>query len=67
MQSSNIKIPYAVEMIREVAPEIGAQVWIEEEYGFVGEITFANGTRHLFRNTNFNVNPLGSVEIVKDK
>lgn len=67
MQSSNIKIPYAVEMIREVAPEIGAHVWIEEEYGFVGEITFANGTRHLFRNTNFNVNPLGSVEIVKDK
>lgn len=32
MQSSNIKIPYAVEMIREVAPEIGAHVWIEEEY-----------------------------------
>jgi D-alanine-D-alanine ligase-like ATP-grasp enzyme len=64
---SIVKIPFAVQMIREVAPEIGATVWIEPEYGFVGEITFENGSRHLFRNTNFNVNPLGSVEIVKDK
>ncbi|MBP9780167.1 cyanophycin synthetase [Candidatus Gracilibacteria bacterium] len=51
----------------EVAPDIGATVWLEPEYGFVGEITFSNGKKHLFRNTNFNVNPLGSVEIVRDK
>lgn len=61
------KIPFAAKLIVEVAPEIGATVWLEPEYGFVGEITFANWKRHLFRNTNFNVNPLGSVEIVRDK
>ncbi len=61
------KIPFASRLIAEVAPEIGANVWIEPEYGFVGEITFSNGKKHLFRNTNFNVNPLGAVEIARDK
>jgi len=61
------KTPFAARLMAEVAPEIGASVWLEPEYGFVGEITFANWKRHLFRNTNFNVNPLGSVEIVRDK
>lgn len=28
---------------------------------------FPDGRRHLFRNTNFNVNPAGSTEIAKDK
>lgn len=74
LTSSNIismdlpnKIPFASRLIAEVAPEIGASVWLEPEYGFVGEISFSNGKKHLFRNTNFNVNPLGSVEIARDK
>lgn len=61
------KTPFASRLIAEVAPEIGATVWLEPEYGFVGEISFPNGKTHLFRNTNFNVNPLGSVEIARDK
>ncbi|MBX9809921.1 cyanophycin synthetase, partial [Candidatus Gracilibacteria bacterium] len=51
----------------EIAPEIGAKIWIEEEYGYVGEIIFKNGRKHLFKKANFNVNPHASVEIVKDK
>jgi D-alanine-D-alanine ligase-like ATP-grasp enzyme len=60
-------IPYASKLIAEIAPEIGATVWLEPDYWFVGEIRFSNGKKHLFRNTNFNVNPLWSIEIVKDK
>ncbi len=36
------KTPFAARLMAEVAPEIGASVWLEPEYGFVGEITFAN-------------------------
>ncbi len=61
------KTPFAARLIAEAAPDLGATVWLEPEYGFVWEITFANGQRHFFRNTNFNVNPLWSVEIVRDK
>ncbi len=61
------KTPFAAKLMAEVAPDIGATVWLEPEYWFVGEITFSNWKKHLFRNTNFNVNPLGSVEIVRDK
>jgi len=61
------KTPFASRLIAEVAPEIGASVWLEPEYGFVGEISFPNGKTHLFRNTNFNVNPLWAVEIARDK
>ena len=59
--------PFASRIIAEIAPEIDATVWLEPEYGFVGEISFSNGKKHLFRNTNFNVNPLGAVEIARDK
>lgn len=62
-----MKIPFTSQLIAEIAPEIGATIFLEPEYGFVWEITFSNGKRHLWRRTNFNVNPLGSVEIVKDK
>jgi len=62
-----VRDPFASRKIVEVAGDIGARVELEPEFGFVGEIVFANGKRHLFRNTNFNINPAGSVEIAKDK
>lgn len=58
---------FAAKLIEEIAPEIGAKIWIEEEYGCVWEILFKNGKKHLFRNANFNVNPHATVEIIKDK
>lgn len=59
--------PFVTDIIRRVAPRIGARVMIEPEYGFVGQITFKNGKRVLFRDRNFNINPLGSSEIARDK
>src|ERR1044072_1676385 len=54
-------------LIAEIAPALGIRVELEPEYKFAGELVFPDGRRHLFRNTNFNVNPAGSTEIAKDK
>ena len=64
---SKIKTPFVAEIICRVAPTIGATVLLEPEFGFVGEITFKNGKRVLFRGTNLNINALGSSEIARDK
>lgn len=65
--ASTIKKSFVSEIICRVAPKIGATVLMEPEYGFVGQITFKNGKRVLFRDRNFNINPLASSEIAKDK
>lgn len=64
---STIRKSFVAEIICRVAPRIGAHALMEPEYGFVGLITFRNGKRVLFRDRNFNINPLASAEIAKDK
>lgn len=59
--------PFASKLIAKLAPSLGIRVELEPEYEFVGELIFPDGRRHLFRNTNFNLNPAGSTEIAKDK
>lgn len=53
--------------ILTVAKRIGAKVLLEPESGIAGRITLRNGKTTFFRNTSFDLNPLGSTEIVKDK
>ena len=62
-----MKTPFVTEILKKIAPEIGAELLIEPEYGFVGQVTFKSGKKMLFRGSNFNVNRLGSVEIARDK
>lgn len=62
-----MRVPFASELIAQVAPSLDIVVELEPEYGFAGELILPSGKRHLFRNTNFNVNPAGSTEIAKDK
>src|SRR5947199_5620486 len=54
-------------LIAEIAPAMGIAVELEPEYKYAGELIFPGGKRHLFRNTNFNVNPAGAAELAKDK
>jgi D-alanine-D-alanine ligase-like ATP-grasp enzyme len=61
------KKTFVSEIIQRIAPRIGAKVIIEPEYGYVGQITFKSGKKVLFRDRNFNINPLGSSEIARDK
>jgi D-alanine-D-alanine ligase-like ATP-grasp enzyme len=62
-----MRTPFVTEMLKKLAPRVGATLLIEPEYGYVGQITFKNGRSALFRGTNFNINQLGSVEIARDK
>jgi D-alanine-D-alanine ligase-like ATP-grasp enzyme len=58
---------FVSEILCRIAPRIGATVFLEPDYGFVGEITFREGKKALFRDRNFNINPQGSSEIARDK
>jgi len=59
--------PFVTDRIVKLAKKIKAKVILEPEYEFVGHITFANGKTTIFRDTAFNINALGSVQIAKDK
>jgi len=62
-----MKEPIAIEILKKITPKIGARLIIEPNYQFVGQIIFKNGKKTFFRNTNFNINHLGSIEIARDK
>jgi D-alanine-D-alanine ligase-like ATP-grasp enzyme len=62
-----MRYPFVSKLLEEIAPSMGIGVELEPEYQFVGELIFPDGKRHLFRNTNFNLNPAASTEIAKDK
>ena len=54
-------------MIREIAPEIGAHLLLEPEWNTVGQITFKNGIKKYFRYNTLDINTKGSSEIAADK
>lgn len=60
-------MPFITKIIVKLAPRIGAKVLVEPEFGYVGQITFKNGTRTFFRNRNSSINAHGAVEIARDK
>jgi D-alanine-D-alanine ligase-like ATP-grasp enzyme len=62
-----MRYPFASRIIEKIAPALGIKVELEPEFGFAGELILPNGRRHLFKNTNFNINPAGSHDIAKDK
>lgn len=67
----NWKPPFCSDLLCKIAPLVWARVELEPEYGYVWEVIYdewkENEKRVLFRNSNFNLNPLWSVEIAKDK
>ncbi|MFK7982646.1 MAG: cyanophycin synthetase [Saprospiraceae bacterium] len=62
-----MKLPFVTKCLFEVAPQIGAQVIPEPEYGFVGQILFKNGKQSLFKNSFFSLNTNGATTISNDK
>jgi D-alanine-D-alanine ligase-like ATP-grasp enzyme len=58
---------FVTEILKRLTPKIGATLLLEPEFEYTGLITFASGKRVFYRNTRFNINPLGSVEVAKDK
>ncbi|MFO0612614.1 MAG: hypothetical protein U0414_08510 [Polyangiaceae bacterium] len=54
-------------ILERVAPRVGATVEFEPRYGFVGRIQFPNGRASFFWDNKFNLNPISSVKVVRDK
>ena len=59
--------PLVGTLLKELAEEVGVQVFVERKHGYVGQISCPNGKIHYFRNTSFDLNPLGSSLVAKDK
>jgi D-alanine-D-alanine ligase-like ATP-grasp enzyme len=55
------------QLLKKIAPKIGASVLIEPKWGVVGQITFKSGARSYFRYNSLDLNPVGSSDIAKDK
>lgn len=60
-------IPFLGPMLQKLAPQIGAKVIMEPEWGVVGQIIFKNGNIRYFRGGCMDLNTLGSTEIAVDK
>lgn len=54
-------------ILEKVVKRIGAKLFIEPEWGVVGQITFKNGRRSYFRYNVLDANNTGASKIAKDK
>lgn len=55
------------DVLKRIAPRVGATVYLEPEYRYVGQITFSGGRRSYFKHQHLDVNPQGATEIARDK
>ncbi|MFH0854223.1 MAG: cyanophycin synthetase [bacterium] len=54
-------------LLQKLAPQIGASVLLESEWGIAGQITFKSGKKSYFRYNALDLNPVGASDIAKDK
>ncbi len=54
-------------ILKKVAPRIGAKVLMEPEWGVVGQVTFKNGKKSYTRYNTVDMNPIGSSDVARDK
>jgi len=62
-----MKKPFVGRLFSKLARKAGVRVHLEPHYGIVGQIVLPRGRTKYFRNTNFDLNPLGATEVAKDK
>ncbi len=55
------------QILKKIAPLIGATVLIEPKWGIVGQITFRGGRRSYFRYNTVDLNPVGAADVARDK
>lgn len=58
---------FIADLLRRLAPQIGAAVHLEPEHERIGYLTFADGSRSFFRDNRFSLNDVGSVRVAQDK
>lgn len=61
------KEPFIADLVRRLAPKLGATFYIEPEFGHFGYIDFPRGKRTFFCDNRFDLNTLAAVRVVQDK
>ncbi len=66
MKKRNIT-PLIAQILKKVAPRIGATVMMEPKWKIVGQITYRSGQKRYFRSSSLDLNSLGASEVARDK
>ncbi|KKQ07592.1 MAG: cyanophycin synthetase [Parcubacteria group bacterium GW2011_GWB1_36_5] len=61
------KLPYLTNLIKKLAPKVGAKVVIEPEWGIVAQIIYKNGVVRSIRMYSLDLNHIASSDIARDK
>src|SRR3989344_3227679 len=61
------KLPYLTELVKKLAPKVGAKVFVEPEWGYAAQIIYPNGIVRSLRYFSLDLNHIGSADIAKDK
>lgn len=59
--------PFLADILERIAPSIGARVFVEPNYGFVGLVSFANGRTTLFWESRLDINTVAAARVAQDK
>ncbi|MFA6077058.1 MAG: cyanophycin synthetase [Candidatus Paceibacterota bacterium] len=59
--------PYLTNLLKKLAPKIGAKIVIEPEWGVVAQIIYPNGITRSLRFYSLDLNHVASADIAKDK
>lgn len=59
--------PLLGEILRKIAPKLGATIVMEPKWKIVGQIVFPNGQKRYFRYSTLDLNPVGASDVAKDK
>lgn len=65
--SKTYKQPLLAELFLKIGKKIGVKVFLEEEWGIVGQLSYPNGVKRYFRGTTVDINTMGASEIARDK
>lgn len=65
--NKKIKLPYLTNLIKKLAPKVGARVVVEPEWGIVSQIIYKNGVVRSLRMYSLDLNHIASADIARDK
>src|SRR3989344_579469 len=60
-------LPYLTKLIKKLAPQVGAKVVIEPEWGIAAQIIYKNGVVRSLRMYSLDLNHIASSDIARDK
>ncbi len=63
----NLRQPLLADLFKKIGKKIGVKVFVEEEWGVVGQLSYPNGIKRYFRGTTVDINTMGASEIARDK